>query len=183
MKQVKESWLGKDAVFIAKNLLGKVIEHDGMSGMIVETEAYKKDGASHGYTITDRSRIMLDSHGRWYVYFIYGMYHCLNITTNKGDVGAVLIRALEPLEGIEKMKSNRRTDNVKNLCSGPGKVCQAMGISKDHNNSSLHSPIQLLHKAKIPEKLIVSSRRIGISKDEHLPWRFYIKDNPYVSRR
>jgi len=151
--------------------------------MIVETEAYKRDPASHGYTITPRSEIMLRSHGRWYIYFIYGMYHCLNITTNKGDVGAVLIRALAPLEGKNKMKKRRKTDKERNLLSGPGKLCQAMGITKSLNDTALHKEIGLFHYQKFSDKEVISTKRIGIKEGKDLDWRFYIRNSPFVSKK
>ncbi|MBD3319228.1 DNA-3-methyladenine glycosylase [Candidatus Woesearchaeota archaeon] len=181
MRTVSPSWCSRDALIVARELLGKVISIKGCSGMIVETEAYKRDPASHGYKITPRSEIMLRTHGRWYVYVIYGMYHCLNITTNKGDVGAVLIRAIEPLKGVEIMKQRRNTDAVHNIGSGPGKLCTALGINKTHNDTCITSDLTLHHYKKIAN--VVTSTRIGISEGKELPWRFYVRDNPHVSKK
>ena len=102
-----QSFFAGDALTIAKQVLGKKIKVGNCTGIVVETEAYKRDPGSHAYKITPRSQIMQDTHGFIYVYVIYGMYHCLNITTNKDDVGAVLIRAIEPINGIEIMQERR----------------------------------------------------------------------------
>ena len=183
MHPLSTTFCARDALDVAQDLLGCVVEHNGCSGMIVETEAYKRDPASHVYTLTPRSEIMLRTHGRWYIYFIYGMYHCLNVTTNKGDVGAVLIRALEPLTGIDAMKQHRNTDSLHNLTNGPGKLCTALGLTRAHNDTPLTGPVRLLHHEKIPRERITATTRIGITKGAELPWRFYIQDNPYVSRK
>ena len=176
--KLSEGFFKRDAVVVARELLGKRISYNGCSGIIVETEAYKRDPASHAYKITPRSKIMLETYGKWYVYFIYGMYHCLNITTNHGNVGAVLIRAIEPVEGISKMKKRRGTDDLKKLCSGPSKLCQALGISKDLNGKGL-DVIQIFDGEKINK--IVKTGRVGIKEDKVLPWRFYIKGSKWVS--
>ena len=181
MKLVGQEIFKKDAVYVAKELLGKVISHNGCSGMIVETEAYMADPASHAWTRTPRSEIMFSSYAKWYIYLIYGMYNCLNITTNGIEVpGAVLIRALEPVEGIEKMKKRRSSKDIHNLCSGPGKLCDALGITRSLNGSNLNDKIKLYDYKKISN--IKQSSRIGIKKGTELDWRFYVKDNPSVSR-
>lgn len=181
MRLLPKSYFKKDALTVAKNLLGKIISYNGCSGMIVETEAYKSDPASHAYKITPRSRIMLESYGKWYVYFIYGMYHCLNITTNENDIGAVLIRALQPISGTSKMKKRRKTDNIKNLCSGPGKLCQAFNITKKQNNTNVNQTIKIYNNPIKPK--ITKTNRIGIKEENPLPWRFYIKESEWVSRK
>lgn len=181
-KPLSQDFFKADVVEVAQKLLGKLIEFNGVSGMIVETEAYRDDPASHGHKITKRSEIMLRTHGHVYVYFIYGMYHCLNFTTNEGEVGAVLIRALEPIEGIEEMKARRNTQTTKNLTSGPGKLCQALGITKKQNDQIIGGEIQVYEYQEIPKPHIILTPRIGITKATDLHWRFYVKDNPYVSR-
>ena len=117
MKGLPKEWFAGDAVDIAPKLLGKIIKYRDCSGIIVETEAYRKDEAAHSYTKTPRSQLLYDTYGHWYVYFTYGMHFCANVTTNKGSAGAVLIRAVEPIDGIEKMEERRGTFDVKNLCS------------------------------------------------------------------
>ncbi len=177
------SFFKQDAVTVAKNLLGKIIKYNACSGMIVETEAYQDDPASHAFKRTKRSEIMYASYAHWYIYFIYGMYHCLNITTNGIDTpGAVLIRALQPLEGIETMKKRRKNDNIYNLCSGPGKICTALSIDKSHNATKINEKIGIYDYKIILEKDIVKTRRVGISSAADLEWRFYVKGSKFVSR-
>ena len=182
MKKVSINHFSGDAVDLAKFLLGKLIEYKGHKAMIVETEAYKDDQASHANKITPRGEIMYSTHGHVYVYLIYGMYHCLNFTTNKGERGAVLIRALEPLEGLEEMHKRRKTDKIHNLCSGPGKLCQALNITKEINSTKIHDKLKLYHYKEIPEEDIHATTRIGITKALELPWRFYIKKNKFISK-
>lgn len=182
MRLVSKKFFERDALVVAKELLGKVISYNGMQGMIVETEAYKSDPASHAYKLTPRSEIMLKTHGKFYIYFIYGMYYCLNITTNKGDIGAVLIRALEPLKGIARMKKNRNTDNIHNLASGPGKLCDALKITKSLNNTPVNGKIKVLHHKNFKDSDIISAKRIGISKGNDFDWRFYLRGNEFVSK-
>ncbi len=183
MKALSKSFFKGDAVLVAKELLGKILRYKGCSGIIIETEAYRSDPASHAYKITPRSEIMLRSYGKWYIYFIYGMYYCLNITTNEGEPGAVLIRAIEPITGIEEMKKRRKTDNLKNLCSGPGKLCQALGIDKRLNGTEVNKTIEILEKKNTKNFKIKRTGRIGIKKGKELLWRFLIADNEYVSRK
>lgn len=180
MKLLSQEFFKKDAVAVAKGLLGKTISYNNCSGVIVETEAYKSDPASHAFKLTPRSKIMLETFGKWYIYFIYGMYFCLNITTNGSNVGAVLIRAVEPVDGIDKMKKRRKTDKISNLCSGPSKLCQAFGITKDLNGQSL-DVIKIFDGEKV--KKIVSTGRVGIKQGVELPWRFYVEGSEWVSKK
>lgn len=179
---LKKELFKKDAVKLAQFLLGKEIRYNGCAGIIVETEAYKSDPASHAYKITPRSRIMLDSYGRWYIYFVYGMFFCLNITTNEGEPGAVLIRALQPIDGIKTMERRRKTTELLSLCSGPGKLCTALGITKKLNDTDLNENIFLHDCDKLGKFEIRNSSRIGIKNGKELPWRFFVKDNPFVSK-
>lgn len=180
---IHPSFFKTDAVTVAKNLLGKVVQYNGCSGMIVETEAYQDDSASHAFRRTRRSEIMYSSYAHWYIYFIYGMYHCLNVTTNgTNSPGAVLIRALEPIEGIETMKKNRKTDDITQLCSGPGKICAAMGIDKSLNETKINDKISIREHKTIPDSNIVRTTRVGITSAVDLQWRFYVKGNEFVSR-
>jgi DNA-3-methyladenine glycosylase len=179
-------------------LLGKIlVKNDGktvFSGRIVEVEAYdgSMDEAAHTYIgKTKRNEIMFGVGGFLYVYFTYGAHFCSNVVTGKeGEGTAVLIRAVEPVDGITRMAHNRFGRNLikdkekYNLTSGPGKVCQALSITKDHYGTDLTGDkIFLLDQPKIKESQIVISKRIGIKKSVDLPWRFYIKDNPYISRK
>jgi DNA-3-methyladenine glycosylase len=166
---------------VAQELLGKVISVNGMLARIVETEAYARDPASHAYARTERSALMYDTYGYVYVYLIYGMYWCLNFTSDKDDAEAILIRAVEPLAGIEKMKKNRKTGVVHNLCSGQGKLCQALGVGKKYNGLRLGKEIKVFDDDFKVGK-IASSSRIGIKDALDLQWRFFIEGNEYVSK-
>lgn len=187
----QENFFSIGAVPLAKNLIGCMLVHEtasgSIAGIIVETEAYNEDDeASHAFggRRTVRNEIMFEAGGHAYVYFIYGMYHCFNVTAGKRGKGeAVLIRALEPIIGIEQMKENRKTENLKNLCSGPGKLCQALCITRKQNGLDLvHSPLKVLVPNKQVQIRIKSSTRIGIKKASHLRWRFFDADSEFVSR-
>ncbi|MEK6937504.1 MAG: DNA-3-methyladenine glycosylase [Nanoarchaeota archaeon] len=174
MKVLSLRFFARDTLIVAKELLGKVIVVNGCSARIVEVEAYKNDPASHAFIKTDRSALMYDTYGHVYVYLIYGMYNCLNFTTEKnGTPGAVLIRAVEPLSGIESMKRRRKTDNLHNLCSGPGKLCRALGIDKQFNGSKMGEKLKVFDDGFVVGT-IGKSRRIGISVAKGLEWRFFI---------
>jgi len=183
MKPLPRSWFAGRAVELAPKLLGKTIRRDSCSGIIVETEAYAADPASHAFRITPRSAIMRDTYGHWYVYFTYGMHWCANVTTDAKGVGAVLIRAVEPVEGISLMKRRRDTSIVRNLCSGPAKFCEAFGITGKDNRVPLGTDFTIYDAPEIASKDIGVSGRIGIRNGTELPWRFYIKENPFVSRK
>ena len=185
----------RDVLTVSKGLLGKILVHytlEGVtSGRIVETEAYRgpEDLAAHssGGRRTRRNEMMYGEKGHAYIYFIYGLYWCFNVTAGEipGKPEAVLVRALEPLEGKNIMAKRRGTQNAVNLSNGPAKLCMAMGLSKTQNKADLTStPLFINDAAPIPEESIMSATRIGVDyagkwKDE--PWRFYIKDNPFAS--
>lgn len=181
MKELPSTFFARDTVTVAPELLGKIISVNGMQARIVETEAYGRDPASHAHTRTERSALMYDTHGYVYVYLIYGMYLCLNFTSDKNEAGAILIRAVEPLTGIEEMKRNRKTENITNLCSGPGKLCLALGIDKKYNGLKIGKEIKLYDDGFKAEK-IVSSSRVGIKDALNLQWRFFVEGNEYVSK-
>lgn len=189
--RISKEFFRKSTIDLAKSLLGCTLVHKTslgkFSGKIVETEAYlEKDPASHSYSgKKKRNSVMFDSAGHAYVYFTYGMHHCFNVVANKEGIGeAVLIRALEPLEGIEIMKKLRKKSEEKNLCNGPAKLVQAMNIKKYHNGLNLLSPHSKLYILKGDNyKKIVSAKRIGISKAQNKLLRFYIKGNEFISRK
>jgi DNA-3-methyladenine glycosylase len=174
----------------AEAMLGSILvrERDGalMAGRIVETEAYLSDidPACHAYKRqTPRNSVMFGEPGHAYVYRIYGMHHCVNVVTEpKGKGAAVLIRALEPLAGIEAMQTLRggRTDTT----NGPGKLCQAMGIDIALNGVALTEPgpLYLLHATAVATEAVATSPRIGITHGAELPWRFFYKGNRWVSK-
>jgi DNA-3-methyladenine glycosylase len=187
MQSMRLPNLSKSALQCAPQLLGCYLERtvDGQKivGKIVETEAYDQtDAASHSYKgKTPRTEIMFGPAGFLYVYFTYGMHYCCNIVTGQVREGsAVLIRALEPIEGAELMKFNRQREH--DLSNGPAKLCQALAINKDLNGHDLQKPpLRLLPGEPIGPKNIVTATRIGISQDTHRLWRFYIRGNRHVS--
>jgi DNA-3-methyladenine glycosylase len=176
---------------VAKDLLGKIFvrKQSGLelAGKIVEVEAYHQDGdeASHSYKgRTARNALMFDAGGRLYVYFIYGMHFCMNVTTEKDGIGAaVLIRGIEPVHGIEDMRKRRGPDiSFLQLTNGPAKCCQAFGIGRSHNGASLCGPeICILEAPSVIDADIGVSSRIGITSGRKLEWRFFVKGNPFVS--
>ena len=182
---------------LARKLLGMLLVHrtaEGVAaGMIVETEAYvgAVDKACHAYqNRSERTEIMYHNGGVAYVYLIYGMHHCFNVVTGpEGEGNAVLIRALEPVIGIELMCKRRQTDTLQNLCSGPGKVCRALAITKNEYGLDLcaaDSPLRLIRYRHVPDAQIAATPRINVAYAEEAaawPWRFYVKENPYVSKR
>ncbi len=182
MKPLPHSWFAGDAVDIAPRLLGKIVRKGPCTGRIVETEAYTTDVASHAHRITPKSAPMRDTYGHWYVYFTYGMHYCANITTNKNGAGAVLIRAIEPLSGLPLMKRRRGVTDEHQLTNGPAKFCKAFGIDKRQNTNPITNDFDIYNAPEIPHKDIGISGRIGIKHGTELPWRFYIKNNMFVSR-
>jgi len=163
-----------------------------ISGIIVETEAYRgpQDRASHAYggRRTKRTETMYEIGGTAYVYFVYGMYNQFNVVTNVNDIPhAVLIRALEPVDGVELMRKRRHDQPDHNLTNGPGKLCIAMGIDRTLDRADLLGNQAWLEEGEhISGSRIVSGPRIGINYAEEWidrPWRFWIRNNPFVSRR
>lgn len=175
MQQLPKNFFERDAVTVAKELLGCVLGKDGVSGIIIETEAYSDDEASHAFTKTPRSILMHETYGHAYVYFTYGMHYCFNVTCDKKKQGAVLIRALLPLEGIPKMKKRRKMSDEKNLTNGPAKLTQALNISKKDNGTKIGENIHIYRYKKFSPKHIEATPRIGISKANDLLWRFVAK--------
>lgn len=175
-------FLNTDAVSAARRLLGCILERevDGqlLRGRIIEVEAYDQtDAASHSYRgKTERTAVMFGPAGCLYVYFTYGMHYCCNVVV--GEVGygaAVLIRAVEPLEGQDVMRANRHGRGDTELTNGPAKVCQAFGIDKRLNGHDLRRPpLRLVSTDPIPHEQIIATPRVGISRAVELPWRFHI---------
>jgi DNA-3-methyladenine glycosylase len=185
---LQRNFYQRATVDVARDLLGKILVHGDTAGRIVETEAYLggDDLAAHSAAgITDRTRVIFGPPGHAYVYLSYGIHECLNIVAEpEGMPGAVLIRALEPVAGLDLMRSRRpeaRTD--RDLTSGPGKLTRALAVTRAHNGADLtrgdltvHAP---LHKHPLD---IAVTPRIGITKCADLPLRFVLKGNPFVSR-
>jgi len=179
---------GRPAVDVARDCLGKIVVHAKTAGRIVEVEAYLGvgDRAAHSWRgVTDRTRVMFGEPGHAYVYFIYGMYECLNVVAEpEGQAGCVLIRALEPVAGIPIMRRRRPTaKRVEDLANGPGKLTLALGITRKQNGADLTKSTLQLHRPRIePPIEIEVTPRIGITHNADWPLRFLIAGNPYVSR-
>jgi DNA-3-methyladenine glycosylase len=189
LKLCQEFYSRHDTIILAQKLIGCELVHESeqgtTSGIIVETEAYlENDAASHAFRgKTKRNVAMFQRAGTAYIYLIYGMYECFNVVSNIDGVGeAVLIRALQPVSGIELMQERRHQKSIKNLCNGPGKLVQALGISREQNGIYLNEKI-FITQSQTPYNQIVTTTRIGITKAANLPYRFYLKDNLFVSRK
>jgi len=193
-KPIEPLFYKRDTVSVAHDLLGKNLVRrladSLLIGRIVETEAYRgsDDPASHSFRgMTKRNEVMFGKPGKAYVYFTYGNHYCLNIVIEEEGVpAAVLIRAIEPLEGIEEMRKNRGVENILEIASGPGKLTRAFQITKSENGSDVTKMSSLLTLCEAIENQqfeIVKTTRIGIKVATELPWRFYIRGNPYISRK
>jgi DNA-3-methyladenine glycosylase len=183
---------------VARDLIGCVVEHEGLAGRIVETEAYhESEPACHAFVgVTERTRTLYEEPGTAYVYRSYGIHALLNAVCERRGVGAaVLIRALEPLEGIEEMRGRRSRAHEHELCSGPGKLTQALGVELAQNGTSLvYGPVTIHagdhledgpHGATLGGTCgspVAAGPRIGITKAVELPWRFWLAGNSHVSR-
>jgi len=182
------SFYERPTVEVARDLLGKLLVHGRAAGRIVEVEAYlgAEDLAAHAARgVTNRTRVLFGPPGHAYVFFIYGMYECLNIVAEpEGTAGCVLIRALEPLAGIEIMQRRRpKARSIEDLASGPGKLTLAMGISRRHNGADLtRGALTVRAFPSAPPFEIAAGPRIGIRHCADWPLRFYIAGNPCVSK-
>jgi DNA-3-methyladenine glycosylase len=189
-KRLNRKFYDRPTLKVARELLGKYLVvkkgRSYVSGKIVETEAYvgRNDPASHAYRgMTPRNEVMFGAPGYAYVYLTYGMHHCLNfVTERKGFPAAVLIRALEPVEGIQIMKRRKKTVDLKNLTSGPAKLCQALRIDRTLNGADLCSDMIRVEDRGNKPITIASSTRIGIKEGKDKKWRFYIEGNEFVSK-
>jgi DNA-3-methyladenine glycosylase len=176
----------RPVVEVARDLVGCTVWHGGCSGTIVETEAYHdSEPACHAYVgLTPRSEPLFGAPGRAYVYRSYGVHALLNAVSEPEGVGAaVLIRALEPVEGLEAMRARRGLERPEDLCSGPGKLTQALGIGLELNRSDLaRGPIVFRPRAQAPPEIVAVAPRVGITKGSELPWRFCVPGSRFVSR-
>ena len=169
---------------VAPDLIGATLLVDGVGGIIVEVEAYHHtDPAAHSYRgPTPRNMVMFGPPGFLYVYRSYGIHWCMNFVCEKeGSASAVLIRALEPTHGIPAMRRRRGLHDERSLCTGPGKLCEAMGVSIKHNTLPLDAPPIAIH-ARTHKPEIVSGIRIGITKAAELPWRYGLKGSKFLSK-
>lgn len=194
-KLTREFYTRSNVLTVARDLLGKLLvvpASDGtrVSGIIVEAEAYRgpQDRASHAYggRRTRRTETMYRIGGTAYIFFVYGMYNQFNVVSNVAEVPhAILIRALQPVEGIELMKERRHGHGERNLTNGPGKLCIALGIDRRLDGADLLGDKVWIEEARtLPRSRIASGPRVGIDYAEEWvekPWRFWIKDNPFVS--
>jgi DNA-3-methyladenine glycosylase len=192
MKRLDAEFYQTPTLLLAERLLGKIFVHRDPSGRmtrgrIVETEAYLGvgDEACHAWRgMTERNRVMFGPPGHLYIYFSYGCHYLANIVSEpEGIAGAVLLRAMEPVEGVEWMRERRNAADERALMSGPGKLTRALGLGPAHYGESLMDDVCWLEEApEIPPELIGTSSRIGISRSAALPWRKFVIDSPHVSK-
>jgi DNA-3-methyladenine glycosylase len=185
------AFFDRDVAMVARELLGALVvsQLDGgrTAGRIVETEAYlgRDDPASHGYRDrrNERNTALFGPPGTWYVYLSYGVHWCSNLVCGpEGTAGAVLLRALEPVEGLELMRERRGGVDDRHLCSGPGKLCQALGISRALDGNLMpRSPVLVYPPGREPPSAILTTPRIGITKAADWPLRFCVEGSPFVS--
>jgi DNA-3-methyladenine glycosylase len=184
---IPASFYERPVVEVARELVGCLVSHDGCSGVIVETEAYhQSEPACHAFVgVTPRTSTLFGPPGRAYVYRSYGIHALLNAVAERQGVGAaVLIRALVPVEGVELMRARRGLHRLERLCSGPGKLTQALGISLHHNGCDLaRGPVVISGRPPAwCDVAIAVSTRIGINKAPELPWRFCAAESKFASR-
>lgn len=190
-RPLPESFFDRPTPMVARDLLGAVlvsrIGGQRTAGIIVETEAYlgAADPGSHAATrgVTPRNRVMYGPPGRTYVYFTYGNHHMLNLVTeSEGVAGAVLIRAIEPIEGLETMSARRGGRGGVDLTNGPGKLTEALGITLEHNGLQLGGELVAERGSSVPDAAVATSGRVGLSSGHELPLRFFVAGNRYVSK-
>jgi DNA-3-methyladenine glycosylase len=182
--RLSRTFFARDVHDVAGELIGATLLVDGAGGTIVEVEAYDQtDPASHGFRgPTPRNISMFGPAGHAYVYRSYGIHWCLNLVTgDEGHAAAVLLRALEPTHGLDAMRARRGLDDPRLLCSGPGRLCQALGVTREHDGLPLDAPpFELL--AREDEPPIAAGPRIGITQAADLPWRYVLAGSRFLSR-
>jgi len=182
--RLRRSFFDRPVLDVAPELIGATLLFRGVGGVIVEVEAYHHtDPAAHSFNgQTPRNAVMFGPAGYAYVYRSYGIHWCLNfVCEREGSASAVLIRAIEPTEGIAAMKRRRGLQDLRALCSGPGKVCEALGISRTQNALALDAPPFQLFARTAPVR-IIKGVRIGITKAVEKPWRYGLKDSKFLSK-
>jgi DNA-3-methyladenine glycosylase len=183
-KRLTRAFFDRSVHQVAPDLIGATFLVGGIGGVIVEVEAYHHtDPAAHSYRgPTERNQVMFGPPGYVYVYRSYGIHWCINFVCEAaGSASAVLIRAIEPTDGIETMRRRRGLSDVRALCSGPGKLTEAMGITHAHNGLALDAAPFALHARK-EDVEVVTGIRIGITKAAELPWRYGLKDSRFLSK-
>jgi DNA-3-methyladenine glycosylase len=182
--RLRRSFFNRPVLAVAPELIGATLLVDGIGGVIVEVEAYHHtDPAAHSYIgMTPRNAVMFGPPGFAYVYRSYGIHWCLNVVCEEaGSASAVLIRALEPVAGIAAMQRRRGLKEPRALCSGPGKLAEALNVSIRHNGLALDKPpFELRARSAVPD--IVTGPRIGITKAVEQPWRYGLKGSAYLSK-
>ena len=184
MPKLLRDFFARSVHEVAPDLIGVTLLVEGVGGVIVEVEAYdQEDPASHGFRgLTARNASMFGPPGHAYVYRSYGIHWCLNFVCDEPDrAEAALIRALQPTHGLERMRVRRGADPERALCSGPGKLCQALGLNREHDGLALDEPpFELLARDGTPE--IATGPRIGITRAVEQPWRYGLAGSRYLSR-
>lgn len=183
-KRLRRAFFNRSVLEVAPDLIGATLLFDGVGGRIVELEAYHHtEPAAHSFRgPTPRNAVMFGPAGYAYIYRSYGIHWCLNFVCEpKGSASAVLIRAIEPTVGLKVMRRRRGLTDERLLCAGPGRVCQALGITAAQNGMALDAPpFELLARAGTVE--VVTGPRIGITKAAELPWRYGLKDSRFLSK-
>jgi DNA-3-methyladenine glycosylase len=184
LPRLHRNFFDRSVLDVAPKLIGATLLVDGVGGVIVELEAYHHtDPAAHSYNgRTERNAVMFGPGGYVYVYRSYGIHWCINfVCEEEGSASAVLIRALQPTHGLAAMRRRRGVSEERALCSGPGKLCEALGVTIKHNGLPLdRTPFELRARREVPE--IVTGRRIGITKAVAKPWRYGLKGSPFLSK-
>ena len=185
-ERLGEGFFARSVHRVARELIGCTLLHDGVGGTIVETESYERDDpACHAFVgLTPRTEVLFGPPGRAYVYLSYGIHSLLNaVAEPEGQAAAVLIRALEPTHAVDRMRERRGDRGDRELCSGPGKLTEALGINLGANRADLGAdPFRLTAPPAEWEGEIVTGPRVGITKAVERPWRFCLAGSPYVSR-
>ena len=184
-KPLKRAFFDRSVHEVAPDLIGATLLMNGVGGIIVEVEAYHHtDPAAHSFRgPTPRNKVMFGPPGFSYVYRSYGIHWCVNfVCEREGSASAVLVRALQPTHGLAAMRRRRGLHDERSLCSGPGKLCEALGITIAHSELPLDKPPFALH-ARLGKVDVVVGVRIGITKAADLPWRYGLKDSKFLSKR